>query len=327
MAKSTILITSPGLQTTIQECPGRTPLRGHGVSAAGPLDDFSLRVANFLVGNALENAGIEIQFSGPEIVFEEDRRIALCGADNSPQKNGTPLEMWCAHDLRKGDRLSFGYPRTGARTYLAISGGIDTPPVLGSRATDMRLALGGFKGRAFEAGDRIPLGRKGIPDQKLLKLKNEYRPSYTKTWDIAVVRGPYDDFLSAADIELFLSAPWSVTGKSDRMGYWLKGPSFAFSQIAQKNAEENGGEPTSVISYGTPVGAINICGQTPIILLNDSFTVTGYACPFTVVSEDIRKVGQARPGDIIMFHETSPEAPSRDAYFFAHIHEFCAQVR
>ena len=326
MSDDNIHIISPGLQTTIQELPGRLHCRGYGVSTAGPLDDFSLRVANFLVGNQMEKAGIEIQFQGPEIEFRDSRRIAVCGADNKPQKNNLSLELWHAHEMRKGDRLSFGYPLTGARTYLAISGGIDTPAVIGSRATDMRLGLGGMKGRPLQAGDGIRLGRGTLSDKMPLKLKREYRPVYTKTWDIAVVRGPYDDFLSEADVQLFLSAPWTVTGKSDRLGYWLKGPSFEFSRLAQQKAGENGGERTSITSYGTPVGAINICGQTPIILLKDSFTVTGYICPFTVITEEIRKVGQARPGDLIYFREVAPEAPSRDTYFYAHLREFCVWV-
>jgi len=326
MRDNNINIVSPGLQTTIQELPGRLRSRGYGVSTAGPLDDFSFRVANFLVGNQTEKASIEMQFSGPEIEFKDSRKIAICGADNSPKKNNFPLELWHAHEMRKGDRISFGFPLTGARTYLAISGGVDTPSVVGSRATDMRLALGGIKGRPLQAGDTIRLGRENLSGKMPMKLKKQYRPAYTKTWDIAVIRGPYDDFLSEADIQLFLSAPWTVTGKSDRLGYQLSGPSFEFSRLAHQKAEENGGELTSIISYGTPVGAINICGQTPIILLNDSFTVTGYICPFTVIREEIRKVGQARPGDLIYFHEVAPGAPLRDAYFYAHLGEFCEWV-
>jgi biotin-dependent carboxylase-like uncharacterized protein len=326
MCDSNIHVISPGLQTTIQDLPGRLNYRGYGVSTAGPLDDFSFPIANFLVGNPMETAGIEIQFQGPEIEFEDNRRIAICGADNSPIKNGLPLELWQTHEIGKGDRLSFGFPRTGARTYVAISGGIDTPFVIGSRATDMRLALGGIKGLPLKAGDRIKLGQESLPKKIPLKLKKEYRPVYTNTWDIAVVRGPYDDFLADADIQLFLGAPWKVTGKSDRLGYRLAGPSFEFSYLARQNAEKNGGEPTSIVSYAIPVGAINICGQTPIILLRDSYTVTGYACPFTVITEDIRKVGQARPGDVIYFHEVAPEVPLRDRYFYSHLGEFCVPV-
>jgi 5-oxoprolinase (ATP-hydrolysing) subunit C len=326
MPDNNIYIISPGFQTTIQDIPGRVSCRGYGVSTSGPLDDFSFRIANFLVGNQMGTASIEIQFSGPEIEFRDGRRIAICGADNSPRKNELPLELWRAHELRKGDRLSFGFPLTGARTYLAISGGIDVPSVIGSRATDMRLGIGGINGLPFRAGASIRLGQANLSDKMLLKLKREYRPIYTKTWDVAVVRGPYDEFLSDADIQLFLTAPWRVTARSDRLGYRLEGPSFEFSRLAHKGAEENGGEPTSIISYATPVGAINICGQTPIILLHDSFTVTGYICPFTVTTEEIRKVGQARPGDLIYFHEVAPDVSLRDAYFFAHLTEFSELV-
>lgn len=326
MRDNHIHIISPGLQTTVQDLPGRLKYRGYGISTAGPLDDFSFRVANFLVGNQMETAGIEIQFQGPEIEFESNRRIAICGADNNPKKNGVLLELWQSHEMREGDRLSFGFPRTGVRTYVAISGGTDTPSVIGSRATDIRLAIGGIGGRPLQAGDRIRLGRENLPNKMSLRLKKEYRPVYTNTWDIAVVRGPYDEFLSDADVQLFLGAPWKVTIKSNRMGYRLEGPSFEFSQMARQNAEENGGEPTSIINYATPVGAINICGQTPIILLQESFTVTGYICPFTVTTEEIRKVAQARPHDLIYFHEVTPDAPFRDTYFFAHLVELCERV-
>lgn len=326
MRDNNIHIISPGLQTTIQELPGRLKYRGYGISTAGPLDEFSFRIANFLVGNQMETAGMEIQFQGPEIEFEGNRKVAICGADNGPKKNGVPLELWHSHEMREGDRLSFGFPRTGARTYVAISGGTATPSVIGSRATDIRLAIGGIGGRRLQAGDRIRLGGENVSDKMPLKLKREYRPVYTNTWDIAVVRGPYDEFLSDADAELFLSAPWKVTMKSNRMGYRLEGPLFGFSQTARQNAEENGGEPTGIINYATPVGAINICGQTPIILLHESFTVTGYICPFTVTTEEIRKVAQARPHDLIYFHEVAPDAPLRDTYFFAHLEELCERA-
>lgn len=323
---NSIRIISPGLQTTVQDFPGRMGHRGFAISTAGPLDDFSFRLANFLAGNAPDKAGLEIQFTGPEIEFNDSRIIALCGADNAPQKNGTPIELWQAHEMRKGDRLSFGYPRFGARTYLAVSGGIDTPVIIGSRATDTRLNLGGLEGRALMAEDVLKLGMPNDLHTKPLRLKKEHRPTYSNTWDIAVVRGPCDDYFSDADIQLFLSAPWQVSSKSNRMGYRLQGPSFEFSALAHQKAQENGGDFTTITNYGVPVGAINVCGQTPIILLRDSFTITGYICPFTVTFEDIRKVAQARPGDLIYFHEVPANPCLRDPYFDQHLKNYCEPV-
>lgn len=328
MTDGYIKILSPGLQTAIQDFPGRIGLREHGVNTAGPLDSFSFRVANFLAGNSDDKAGLEIQFVGPEIEFTDDRRIAVCGADDNPKKNGMPIDLWRSHDVKSGDRLSFGHPRTGARTYLAIAGGIDTPVVLGSRSTNVYTALGGIDGRALQTGDRIKLGSIDKSANLGMRLKKEHIPVFTNAWDVAVVRGPYDDYLTGADIDLFLAAPWKVTSKSDRFGYRLEGPAtFEFSPLAHRKAELAGGGPTNIDDdYCIPVGVINICGQSPIIMLTDSITATGFICPFTVTTESIRKVGQARPGDLMYFHEVMPDVASRDAFFFSHLDEFCETI-
>ena len=118
---------------------------------------------------------------------------------------------------------------------------------------------------------------------------------------VRVLLGPYDHYLSQSDIAQFFGVSWKVSSKSNRIGYRLEGPDFEFSSVARTKPPENGGDPSNIMDYGCPIGRINICGQTPTVLLADGPSSTGYICPFTVVTSDLRKVGQARPGDLIRF--------------------------
>ncbi|MEM9811760.1 MAG: biotin-dependent carboxyltransferase family protein, partial [Pseudomonadota bacterium] len=153
-------VIKPGLLTTIQDL-GRPGYFHLGIPIGGAMDRLSLRAANLLVGNEESAAGLEAVFMGPELEFTEDATIAVTGAEMPILIDGVEQPDWTALRVKAGQRLGFGFLKAGARAYIAISGGIDTPPMLGSRSTYAIGALGGVEGRAIAAGDSLPIGAAG----------------------------------------------------------------------------------------------------------------------------------------------------------------------
>lgn len=302
-----ITVTKPGLQTTLQDFPGRIGHMSLGFPPSGPFDSWSFRLANLLVGNPVTAAAIECQFLGPTLRFDAPGIFAVCGADMSAKLDGEPIPRWQSLGARPGQVLEFAAARTGARTYIAVSGGFDAPLFLGARATFQKANVGGHAGRALRAGDRLAVlpapsdaraGRQ-VRDDALPPLDGRRR------WTIDVVLGPHDDWLAPEAIEMFLAAPWKLSGKSDRTGFRLEGPSFTFAPKAYDKPVENGADPSNVIDFGYPIGGINLAGQTPIILVSDALTMGGFICPFTVPSASFWQLAQSRPGDIYEFNRLS----------------------
>src|SRR3954471_1865149 len=147
-------ILEPGIQTTVQDYPGRRGLLAKGFFPAGPMDHLAFRAANLVVGNPPDAAGLEVTLGNFAMRFEGT--IAVCGAEAPVELDGREIAMWEAHE---GRELRIGAARgPGFRLYVAVAGGIDVPTVLGSRATYTMGALGGHEGRALAAGDRLPVG-------------------------------------------------------------------------------------------------------------------------------------------------------------------------
>jgi 5-oxoprolinase (ATP-hydrolysing) subunit C len=193
----------------------------------------------------------------------------------------------------------------GARSYIAVAGGIDTPPSLGSRSTFHKAGVGGIEGHALKAGQVIPVGR-GV-GKAGRKAKPEARPqiSTIKRWTVEVVAGPNDDWIDEAGHKRFLSTDWKLSSKSDRTGFRLEGPDWSFTEKAYNKAPEHGSEPSNIIDQGYPVGAINLAGQTPIILVNDGPSMGGFINPYTVPSAAFWKLGQAKPAETLRFQVVS----------------------
>jgi urea carboxylase len=213
--------------------------------------------------------------------------------------------MWQSVAVRPGQVLELGAAMVGARSYIAFSGGIDTPPVLGSRSTFHMAGVGGVDGHAIKAGQRIPLAEgKRTPG---MLARPESRPPIvpTKTWQVAVVLGPNDDWIDAAGHERFFGADWTLLAKSNRTGMRLKGPEFTFAEKALNKRPEHGQDPSNILDHGYPVGAINLAGQTPIILVNDGPSTGGFINPYTVPSAEFWKLAQALPGQQLRFHAVS----------------------
>ena len=300
-------VIKKGLETSIQDYPGRIGTLNQGFPASGPMDSWSFRLANILVGNEPGEAALECQFMGPTLKFKSDRVIAITGANMSPKIDGELIPMWESIEIKANQTLEMAFATVGARSYIAFSGGINSEPWLGSRSTFHKAGVGGIEGRAIQDNQIIPLGKnKKI---QLRKIKKDSIPiiSNDKNWSIEVVRGPNDDWVDEKGHEIFLNSKWKLQAKSDRTGYRLDGPKLTFSDKATNKSLEHGSEPSNIIDQGYPAGAINLAGQTPIILVNDGPSMGGFINPYTVPSSAFWKLGQAKPGDTFKFDEISVE--------------------
>ena len=302
-----VQVIKKGLETSVQDYPGRIGTLNLGFPPSGPMDSWSFRLANILVNNEPGTAALECQFMGPTLKFNDDRVIAITGADMSPKIDGTPVPLWESLEVKKDQILEIAFATVGARSYIAFSGGINTTPWLGSRSTFHKAGVGGIDGKAIQDGQIIPLNKS--KSVKRRKIKNSSIPvmSTNKKWLVEVVKGPNDDWVDEKGHKMFLNSDWKLQSKSDRTGYRLEGPKWSFTEKATNKSLEHGTFPSNIIDQGYPVGAINLAGQTPIILVNDGPSMGGFIVPYTVPSASFWKLGQAKPGDSFNFVEVSVE--------------------
>lgn len=289
-----IQVLEPGLQTTVQDL-GRHGRQDLGVSPAGAADPAALILGNRLVGNPIDAAGLEVTLVGPALRFDVDAWVAVTGADLGAVLDRHPLPPGTAVPVRAGQVLRFRGGTRGCRAYVCVAGGIDVPPVLGSRSTDLVGRLGGpdGQGRPLRAGDRLAVGAGGFrgPDTVVRQARWRFVPD---RFVARVVVGPHRDHFSAGALETFFGSEYTVTPASDRTGLRLSGP--AVPRAA--------GE---ILSEGQALGAVQIPpdGQ-PIVLLAGRATVGGYPKLGVVITPDVALLGQARPGDTIRFAPIDP---------------------
>jgi len=302
-----VKVIKKGLETSVQDYPGRIGTLNLGFPSSGPMDSWSFRLANVLVENEPGAAALECQFMGPTLKFDSNRTIAITGADMSPKIDGTPVPLWESIEIKKDQTLEMSFATIGARSYIAFSGGINTNPWLGSRSTFHKAGVGGIEGKAIQDGQKIPLNKSKVVGKN--KINKTYIPvmSTNKKWSVEVVKGPNDDWVDEKGHKMFLSSNWKLQSKSDRTGYRLEGPKWSFTEKATNKGLEHGTFPSNIIDQGYPMGAINLAGQTPIILVNDGPSMGGFIVPYTVPSASFWKLGQAKPGDIFNFKEISVE--------------------
>ena len=302
-----VKVIKKGLETSIQDYPGRIGTLNLGFPPSGPMDSWSFRLANVLVENEPGTAALECQFMGPTLKFNSDRVIAITGADMSPKIDGSPVPLWESLEVKKDQVLEMAFATIGARSYIAFSGGINTTPWLGSRSTFHKAGVGGIDGKAIQDGQIIPLNKsKSVAGRKIKKSSIPVM-STNKKWSVEVVKGPNDDWVDEKGHKMFLNSDWKLQSKSDRTGYRLDGPNWTFTKKATHKGLEHGTFPSNIIDQGYPVGAINLAGQTPIILVNDGPSMGGFIVPYTVPSASFWKLGQAKPGDSFNFVEISVE--------------------
>jgi biotin-dependent carboxylase-like uncharacterized protein len=290
-----LVVVDPGPLTTIQDL-GRPGYQRVGIPPSGPLDRMAFVLANRLVGNPDGAAGLEFTLRGPRLEVSRECVVAVTGAEMGFSMNGQAAPAWTAVRLRPGDAVAFRMVEAGCRAYLAVAGGLDTAPALGSRATYLRGRLGGLEGRPLRKGDSLPVG---TPAAALGRLEgrtvpSSRRPHYPAEVECRVILGPQDDRFTPEGIAAFLGGPYEVTPYSDRMGYRLKGPLITHAR------------GHDIFSDGIPLGGIQVPGEgQPIVLLVDRQTTGGYTKIATVISVDIGRLGQARPGHRVGFRQVT----------------------
>lgn len=283
-------LLAPGLQTTVQDL-GRWGHQAEGVSVSGAMDPFAHRLANALVGNARGAATLEVTLLGPELRIEDERWVAIAGAEFDVRIDGEPVRPESPVRAPAGSTLRFGARRSGARAYVAIEGGVDVSPLLGSRATHVQSGMGGWQGRALRRGDTIPLGpahRAFTPARRAPGRRTT--PEMHAPAVLRVLPGPQDDRFAGNAMDVLTSAPYRVGEDSNRMGFRLAGPALAHLDAAD------------IVSDATPLGALQVPGSgQPVLLMADRQTTGGYAKLATVISADIPVAAQLAPGDMIAF--------------------------
>ena len=306
-------ILESGVQTTVQDWPGRQGYWDVGVPPSGPMDDLAFRFANRLVGNLDNAAGLECTMSGPAIRFHGDAVVALCGAAMSMTLDGKPAALWQAIPVRAGSTLKIGNVGAGggSRAYLAVRGGIDVPAYLGSRATFTLGQFGGHAGRTLRVGDMLHVGGDiGIDTEASAPaMPAAAQPVYAggaTPWEVGVLYGPHGapDFFTDGDIDMFFDTDWQVHYNSSRTGVRLIGPKPTW---ARHDGGEAGLHPSNIHDNAYAIGAIDFTGDMPVILGPDGPSLGGFVCPAVVVAAERWKLGQLRPGDSVRFRRIAPK--------------------
>lgn len=287
-----IKIISPGLMTTVQDF-GRYGYQQYGVSVSGAMDYVAARLANILAGNDENEGLLEITIIGPKIEFLSDAVIAVTGGDLEPLINDMPIGLNKSVAVKTNDILSFKGIKKGCRCYVAFAGGIDVPVVMGSKSTFLKAGIGGHEGRVLKAGDVLSIGSP-LPTN-IIGIESENFYDYDSgIIKLRVVLGPQEDFFTDKGIETLFSNEFIVTNNSDRMGYTLEG-----AKLEHKDSAD-------IISDGIAMGAIQVPSKgNPIIMMADRQTTGGYTKIGNVITVDLPKIAQAKPGDKIVFEKVN----------------------
>jgi antagonist of KipI len=299
-----VFVRSAGFLTSVQDL-GRMGYRQSGISIGGALDSHAMRVANALAGNEDSAAGLETTLGNVRLRFDDQRIVAWCGGAFAVRIGDEILPPGHAGLIAKEEELVLTAPKAGSRAWLAISGGIDVPSVLGSRSTDLRGNFGGHEGRALRDGDLLPLGEMSIRPSRIAEMFGNRRvakwtaPSaWVTTMQrdrfLRILRGPdWSRFTSEAQTSL-VGEPFTVMLDSDRMGARLDGPNL--DRL----------DATDLLSEAVAPGTLQVPPNgKPILLLGDCQTIGGYPKIAHVITVDLPIAAQLWPGDLVRFHEVS----------------------
>lgn len=292
-----IIFLQSGLYTTVQDL-GRNGYQNSGFHVCGAMDRRAFLIANMLLDNHENEAVLEFTMMGPTIQFTSNTVIAITGGNFAPVLNGKPVPMYQAVNAYENDILEFKFAVDGNWGYVAFLGGLDIPKEMGSRSTDIKCGIGGYRGRKIEKGDQIEFGygRKYLNHFSARKLE---QPSYAADiTEIRVVMGPQDDYFTEKGINTFLSSEYKLTSECDRMGYRLEGEYIEHNEMG-----------ADIISDGIAFGSIQVPAHgKPIVMLADRQTTGGYTKIATVVSADIPKLVQCKFNKKVKFTAISVEA-------------------
>jgi antagonist of KipI len=303
-----VFVRSAGFLTSVQDL-GRTGYRQSGISIGGALDSHALRVANALVGNEDGAAGLEATLGNLRLRFDDPGVVAWCGGAFTVTMGGENLPPGHAGLVAKDEELTMTAPKSGARAWLAISGGIDVPPILGSRSTDLRGNFGGYEGRALRDGDTLSLFKEQrFETADLVGRRLQTAAPWISEWSapvpwaatarrvrvLRIVSGAnWGGFTPAAQTSL-IAAPFTVMPDSDRMGARLDGPNL--DRI----------DAGDLLSEAVTPGTLQVPPNgKPILLLGDCQTIGGYPKIAHVTTVDLPIAAQLGPGDLVRFHEVS----------------------
>ncbi|CAF3731914.1 unnamed protein product [Rotaria sordida] len=295
-------VLTAGTYTTIQDYPGRVGHWDAGVPPSGPMDDYAFRLANRLVGNAENAAGLECTLVGPSLRFHISTIIAITGATMNAVLDGTSVDSWKPIPVQAGQILKLERSTSGCRTYIAVRGGFDVPIYLDSRSTFVLGKFGGYAGRILKSGDMLFID-KCISDSIPSSISDALIPHYPaedEEWQVGVLYGPHGapDFFMSDYIDQFFATIWQVHHNSNRLGVRLLGPKPTWSR---SNGGEAGLHPSNIHDCEYAVGSINFTGDTPIILTQDGPSLGGFVCPVTIAKAELWKIGQMKPNDRIRF--------------------------
>ncbi|MGJ8691483.1 MAG: urea carboxylase [Thalassotalea sp.] len=298
-------VIKPGTMTTIQDYPARSGYWDIGVPPSGPFDFYSFNLANRLLNNTQDAAGLEITIAGPSLQFYTDTQVVICGAEIAISLDGKTYSMNNVIDIKAGQTLCVGEVKSaGARAYMAISGGIQCPDYLGSKSTFTLGKFGGHCGRALRTGDFLALPEnvtkvEKATDSSLANI-SEITAPLTNQWKVRVVYGPHGapDFFTQDDIKTINQHEWEIHYNSSRTGIRLIGPK---PEWARESGGEAGLHPSNIHDNAYAFGTVDFTGDMPVILGPDGPSLGGFVCPFTVISADLWKLGQLKGGDKLSF--------------------------
>lgn len=288
-----IKVLNPGLSTTVQDL-GRPGYFHLGIPISGAMDRYALRCANMLVGNNEGAAGLEAVFLGPQLEFTSDATVAVTGADMPVKLDGEERPGWTSFAVKSGQMLSFDFLKTGARIYIAISGGITVPEMLGSRSTYAIGALGGVEGRPIVDGDVMPLGTgSGAAEGRTIAEGLQRAPGNPA--ELRVLPGLYWHRITEQAGRNFFEDEWKVASEADRMGYRFRG-GRPLEFVDRKPPFGAGSDPSNIVDGCYSYGSIQVPGGTePIVLHRDAVSGGGYFMLGTVISADMDFIGQLQP--------------------------------
>ncbi|MET1032558.1 urea carboxylase [Domibacillus tundrae] len=297
-AERAIEVLDGGIQTTVQDWPGRVGHWDVGVPPCGPMDPFSFRIGNKLLGNDDQAAGLELTLRGGSYRFRGDTAFCLTGAEMNALLDEETVPMYSVIQAKRGQMLTFGEAETGMRTYFLIAGGLDMPLHLGSAATFTLGGFGGHGGRALRTGDVLQINAADIPSHAALKFDEQ--PILTKEWTIGVIPGPHctNEFLLPAYLDQLTQTSWEVHFNSSRTGVRLIGPAPLWTR---EDGGEAGLHPSNIHDNAYAIGTLDLTGDMPILLGPDGPSLGGFVCPVTTASAEFWKIGQLHAGDRIRF--------------------------
>ncbi len=302
----TIDVLESGTQTSIQDFPGRIGYWSVGVPPSGPMDALAFRLGNAALDNAPQLAGLEMTMSGPTLQFNTSCQFCLTGAPMKATLDNAAVPFWTVIQAHRGQTLRIGkLERFGARAYLTVSGGFQTPIYLGSRSTFALGGFGGHGGRVLRVGDVLRIAPKQN-QSRFSSLPDTFIPEYSDHWVLKVILGPHSapDFFTEEDIEAFFAAEWKVHYNSNRTGVRLIGPK---PKWARKDGGEAGLHPSNIHDNAYAVAAVDFTGDMPIILGPDGPSLGGFVCPAVLARAETWKLGQLKAGDIVRFQQIGIE--------------------